>query len=126
MVMGSGLRLGACAAEYLGCRIGKGHEHRVSHETIYNCNYAQPMGKLRKDLIAFLSQARNKRGPHSKDKDQRGQIPDMLSIHMRPPEVEDRQFPGHWEGDHIKGEGNASAVDTLVQWTFAPVPAQGH
>jgi IS30 family transposase len=28
----------------------------------------------------------------------------MLSIHVRPPEIEDWQFPGHWEGDLIKGE----------------------
>ena len=83
---------------------------RVSHETIYNCIYAQPVGELRKGLIANLRQARNKRTPHSKGQERRGQIPDMLSIHVRPPEVEDRQFSGHWEGDLIKGEGNASAV----------------
>lgn len=95
----------------------KGHEHRVSHETIYNCIYAQPVGELRKELIACLRHAHNKRVPRSKGKDRRGQIPEMLSIHMRPPEVEDRQFPGHWEGDLIKGEGNASAVGTLVERT---------
>lgn len=95
----------------------KGHELRVSHETIYNCIYAQPVGELRKELIAALRQAKNKRVPRSKGKDRRGQIPDMLSIHMRPPEVEDRLFPGHWEGDLIKGAGNASAVGTLVERT---------
>ena len=95
----------------------KGHEHRVSHETIYNCIYAQPVGELRRDLIACLRQAHNKRLPRSKGQDRRGQIPDMLSIHVRPPEIEDRQFPGHWEGDLIKGEGNASAVGTLVERT---------
>ena len=94
-----------------------GHEHRVSHETIYNCIYAMPMGELRKELIATLRHAHNKRLPRSKGKDRRGQIPDMLSIHVRPPEIEDRQFPGHWEGDLIKGEGNASAVGTLVERT---------
>ena len=37
----------------------KGHELRVSHETIYNCIYAQPVGELRKELIAALRQAKN-------------------------------------------------------------------
>jgi IS30 family transposase len=44
----------------------KGHRLRVSHETIYNCIYAQPVGELRKELIANLRQARNKRTPRSK------------------------------------------------------------
>jgi len=95
----------------------QGHEYRVSHESIYNCIYAMPVGELRKELIATLRHAHNKRLPRSKGKDRRGQIPDMLSIHVRPPEIEDRQFPGHWEGDLIKGEGNASAVGTLVERT---------
>lgn len=95
----------------------KGHELRVSHETIYNCIYAHPVGELRKELIATLRHAHNKRLPRSKGQDRRGQIPDMLSIHMRPPEIEDRQLPGHWEGDLIKGAGNASAVGTLVERT---------
>ena len=94
-----------------------GHEYRVSHEAIYNCIYAMPVGELRKELVATLRHAHNKRLPRSKGKDRRGQIPDMLSIHVRPPEIEDRQFPGHWEGDLIKGEGNASAVRTLVERT---------
>ena len=94
-----------------------GHECRVSHETIYHCTYAMPVGELRKELIASLRHAHNKRLPRSKGKDRRGQIPGMLSIHVRPPEIEDRQFPGHWEEDLIKGEGNASAVGTLVERT---------
>ena len=101
----------------LGQTYPKGHELRVSHETIYNCIYAQPVGELRKDLIACLRQANNKRTPRSKGQDKRGQIQDMLSIHVRPPEIEDRQLPGHWEGDFIKGEANASAVGTLVERT---------
>lgn len=95
----------------------KGHPYRVSHETIYNCIYAQPVGELKRELVACLRQARNKRTPRSKGDDRRSQIPDMLSIHLRPPEVQDRQFPGHWEGDLIKGEANASAVGTLVERT---------
>ena len=88
---------------------------RVSHETIYNVIYAQPRGELRKELIACLRMARAKRWPRSKGEDRRGHMADMLSIHIRPPEIEDRQFPGHWEGDLIKGALNQSAVGTLVE-----------
>jgi IS30 family transposase len=62
-----------------------------------------PVGELKHELMKALRQAHNKRGPRSKGKNPRGQIPDMVSIHVRPPEIEDRQFPGHWEGDLIKG-----------------------
>lgn len=89
----------------------------VSHETIYNCIFAQPRGALKKELIACLRMARSTRWPRSKGKDRRGQIADLLSIHVRPPEVSDRQLPGHWEGDLIKGARNQSAIGTLVERT---------
>lgn len=90
---------------------------RVSRETIYNAIYAQPRGELRRELIACLRHARTKRLPRTRGEDRRGKIADMLSIHVRPPEVADRLFPGHWEGDLIKGKANASAVGTLVERT---------
>jgi transposase, IS30 family len=90
---------------------------RVSHETIYNAIYAMPRGELKGELIACLRMARAKRWPRSRGEDRRGQMADLLSIHVRPPEVADRQFPGHWEGDLIKGAGNLSAVGTLVERT---------
>ncbi len=52
----------------------KGREHRVSHETIYNCIYAQPVGELKRDLIKALRQAHNKRVPRSKGQDRRGKF----------------------------------------------------
>ena len=90
---------------------------RASHESIYNIIYAQPRGELKRELVACLRMARAKRWPRSRGEDRRGQLTDLLSIHLRPPEVTDRQFPGHWEGDLIKGKNNGSAVGTLVERT---------
>ena len=73
-----------------------------------------PRGELRTELIACLRQARKSRRPRARGADRRGSIPNMASIHMRPPKIEDRVMPGHWEGDLIKGARNASAVGTLV------------
>jgi transposase, IS30 family len=90
-------------------------ERHVSHETIYTAIYAQPRGELRRQLIACLRHGRSTRLPRSRGADRRGQIPDMVSIHVRPPEVDDRIMPGHWEGDFIKGAGNKSSVGVLVE-----------
>jgi IS30 family transposase len=87
----------------------------VSHETIYTAIYAHPRGELRRQLIACLRQGRSTRLPRTRGIDRRGRIPDMLSIHVRPPEIEDRVMPGHWEGDFIKGAGNQSSVGVLVE-----------
>lgn len=89
----------------------------VSHETIYNAIYAHPKGELRKALIDCLCQGRSTRRPRSAGEDRRGQIPEMVSIHFRPPEVNDRMLPGHWEGDLIKGAMNRSAIGVLVERT---------
>src|SRR5471032_2699341 len=90
---------------------------QVSHETIYTAIYAQPRGELRRQLIACLRHGRSTRMPRTRGVDRRGQIPDMVSIHVRPPEVDDRVMPGHWEGDFIKGAGNQSSVGVLVERT---------
>jgi len=88
---------------------------QVSHETIYSAIYARAGGELRRQLIACLRQGKSTRKPRSAGTDRRGQIPDMVSIHVRPPEVEDRVMPGHWEGDLIKGAENKSADGVLVE-----------
>lgn len=87
---------------------------QASHETIYTAIYARPKGELRRELTSLLRQSRGARRPHSRSVDKRGVMKDLLSIHMRPPEVTDRLVPGHWEGDLIKGARNQSSVGTLV------------
>lgn len=89
----------------------------VSHETIYTAMYAQPRGELRLQLTACLRHGHSTRMSRKRGTDWRGQIPDTVSIHVRPPEVGDRMMPGHWEGDFIKGAGNQSSVDVLVERT---------
>ena len=89
----------------------------VCHETIYTAIYVMPRGALRREVIGHLRQARGKRRPRSRGEDRRGRIPGMVSIALRPPEIEDRLVPGHWEGDLIKGAFNRSSVATLVERT---------
>lgn len=84
---------------------------------IYTAIYAYPKGELRKELLSCLRFAKSKRKKRSAGEDRRGKLRDMLSIHMRPPEVEDRVVPGHIEGDFINGKANASAVGVLVERT---------
>jgi IS30 family transposase len=87
----------------------------LSHETIYQAIYAMPKGELRAEMIRLLRFGHKKRLPRSRGKDRRGTIPNMLSIDMRPEDIEERLVPGHWEGDLILGKARRSQVGTLVE-----------
>ena len=89
---------------------------RVSHETIYRSLFIQARGVLKKELMDHLrSKRRMRRSRHASAGGQsRGQIVDAISIRERPPEVEDRAIPGHWEGDLLSGAKN-SYIATLVE-----------
>lgn len=93
---------------------------KICKETIYQYIYVMCKGELKKTLINGLRQQRKYRrvrGLRSKTVDLRGKIEDMLSIHERPKEVENRTIPGHWEGDLILGKEKKSALGTLVERT---------
>jgi IS30 family transposase len=86
----------------------------VSHETIYQSLYVQSRGELRRELTVQLRTKRATRKSQGR-RDGRGRIKDMVMIAERPPEVDQRRVPGHWEGDLLMGAGNRSAVVTLVE-----------
>ncbi len=88
----------------------------VSHETIYQSIYVQARGGLKRELAKHLRTGRTLRKPRRTAGERRGRIPNMVNITERPPEVEDRAVPGHWEGDLILGSTESgSAIGTLVE-----------
>jgi IS30 family transposase len=89
---------------------------QVSHETIYRSLFVQSRGVLKQALLSHLRRGRLFRhSRHATTAGQtRGQIIDAVSIRDRPPLVEDRAVPGHWEGDLLAGSAN-SHIATLVE-----------
>jgi IS30 family transposase len=90
---------------------------RISHEAIYQALYVQGRGALRRELTACLRTGRALRMPRARASG-RGKtfVRPEIMISERPPEIEDRAIPGHWEGDLILGLGS-SAIGTLVERT---------
>ena len=88
-------------------------EMRVSHETIYQSLYVQSRGALRRELASQLRLGRSRR--RSRGVRPGAGLRAILPIAERPPEVDDRAVPGHWEGDLILGKAGRSAIATLVE-----------
>lgn len=90
--------------------------NHVSHETIYRSLYIQARGALKKELLQHLRRPRAMRRSrhHTQKTDDHGRIVGAVSISERPPTVEDRAVPGHWEGDLLCGSKN-SQIATLIE-----------
>ena len=90
--------------------------HHVSHEAIYRSLFIQARGALKKELLEHLRRTRGmRRSRHYTQKTAiHGKIIDAVAISERPPCVEDRAVPGHWEGDLVFGSSN-SQIATLVE-----------
>jgi IS30 family transposase len=103
-------------AGWLKCTYPNDESSQVSHETIYKSLFIQARGALKKELLQHLRSKRvMRRSRHASLKGEGlGQITDTVSIRERPPSVEDRAVPGHWEGDLIFGTHN-SQIATLVE-----------
>jgi len=94
---------------------------QVSHESIYTYIYLWAKGELRKELISHLRQEKRERKKPERKGDLRTKMPDRVDISERPPEVEGRLIPGHWESDLIIGKDNKSAIGTIVERTTRTV-----
>ena len=93
-------------------------EMRVCTETIYQAIYVHLRGTLKREMASQLRRGRKARKPNADPNSRRSRFIDpMDSIHERPPEIESRTIPGHWEGDLIVGTNNGSAIATLVDRT---------
>ena len=88
-------------------------EMRVSHETIYQSLYVQSRGALRRELSSELRTGRSHRKPRGSRMG--GNLREIVPIAERPPEVDERAVPGHWEGDLLIGKAGRSAIATLVE-----------
>jgi IS30 family transposase len=89
---------------------------RLSHETIYRTLYVQTRGALKQELVRHLRRQHVLRRPRGRGRRGRGdaRIPGAVSIAARPPGVDERAVPGHWEGDLVFGTQRA-AIATLVE-----------
>lgn len=89
---------------------------QVSHETIYRTLYIQTRGALKKELLAYLRRTRTMRRSrhHTQKTGDHGRILETVSISERPPSVDDRAVPGHWEGDLLFGTTDTQ-IATLVE-----------
>lgn len=74
----------------------------LSPETIYQFIYApEQAGKA---LWEYLPRKQKKRRKQHGRSVHKSRIPDRVSIHDRPEEIESRTIFGHWEGDTVEGQ----------------------
>ena len=96
---------------------------RISHEAIYQALYVKGRGALKRELVACLRTGRALRVPRARtQKPGKKFAPEMMvnkgDSYQRPAEADNRQLPGHWEGDLILGTSlHSSAIGTLVERT---------
>ena len=93
----NGLAMG-WSPEIIAGQLEREHGSRIiSHESIYRFVHS-PQG--RKDgLHRYLRYRKAKRGWRARKATRVSNIPNRISIHDRPPDIDRRESLGHWEGD---------------------------
>jgi len=86
---------------------------QIHHETIYRFIYADE--NKEKALWEYLPRKQKKRRKKYGRKSQKVRIPDRVSIHDRPIEIENRLVFGHWEGDSIESKAHKGGMHTEIE-----------
>lgn len=86
---------------------------RIHHESIYQYIYHPDNKKW--GLREYLRRGHKRRRKKKGRKVHRSRIPERVSIHNRPKEVETREVFGHWEGDSIVGHGRDHGLHTSYE-----------
>ena len=86
----------------------------ICAETIYQYIYSGKWKNSKNEpLFEYLRRKQKKRYKKGgRSVHRASKIPDRVSIHDRPSEVDERKVPGHWEGDSIVGKGHKSGLHT--------------
>ncbi|MBI4999488.1 IS30 family transposase [Candidatus Gottesmanbacteria bacterium] len=105
--------------EQIAGRLRKEHGQTIiCQETIYRYIYSprpeHQETELEK-LWEYLPWKRQKRRKKQGRKVQRANIPQRVSIHLRPAQIDTRMEFGHWEGDTIEGKGHKEGIHTEVE-----------
>lgn len=90
---------------------------RISAESVYQGIYHPTETGLERELVRKLRTGRTQRRRRRRvdGRRTRGFIDPSLMIDQRPQGIDERVEVGHWEGDLIVGQGNQSAIGTLVE-----------
>lgn len=95
------------------CKYPDDPSKHICAETIYQFIY-QPKYKHLK-LWEYLRRGQKKRRVRSGRKVHKSGIPDRVSIHQRPIEIQERIVAGHWEGDTVVGKNRTHGLHTAYE-----------
>ena len=99
--------------EQIATHVARVGAFTISHGTIYR--WIRTDCRRSGTLYKHLSLGRKRRKMGYRMKDLRGIPPGRRHMSERPPEVESRSRPGHWEGDTVVGSDRHHCILTLVE-----------
>lgn len=87
----------------------------ITAETIYRWIYQPEQMKRDDPWYGYLRRKQKKRKKYKGRTVHRAHIPDRVSIHARPEEINSRAVFAHWEGDTVEGRRHRDGLHTEVE-----------